>query len=102
MRISDILKIDYLLLLPVLILIVLGILFIYSSGITSAGVQLSNEYVKQIIWASIGLAAIIVLSMINYRRFYNISIYIYLFSMLPLVTHYYSAGLFTTRPAGSE
>jgi len=85
MRISDILKIDYLLLLPVLILIVLGILFIYSSGITSAGVQLSNEYVKQIIWASIGLAAIIVLSMINYRRFYNISIYIYLFSMLPLV-----------------
>jgi rod shape determining protein RodA len=85
MRLSDILKIDYLLLLPVLILIVLGILFIYSSGITSAGIQVSNEYVKQIIWASSGLAAAVILALINYRRFYNISLYLYLFSMLPLV-----------------
>jgi len=85
MRLSDILKIDYLLLLPVLILIVLGILFIYSSGITSAGIQVSNEYVKQIIWASSGLAAAVILALINYRRFYNISLYLYLFSMIPLV-----------------
>jgi len=85
MRLNDILKIDYLLLLPVLILIVLGILFIYSSGITSAGIQVSNEYVKQIIWASTGLAAAVILALINYRRFYNISLFIYLLSMLPLV-----------------
>jgi len=85
MRFSDILKIDYLLLLPVLILIVLGVLFIYSSGITSAGIQVSNEYIKQIIWASSGLAAAVIIALMNYRRFYNMSIYIYLFSMLPLV-----------------
>ncbi|MCL2440325.1 MAG: rod shape-determining protein RodA [Treponema sp.] len=85
MRLRNILEIDYLLLLPVITLIVFGILFIYSSGITSEGVQVSNEYVRQIIWASIGLVAVIVLSMINYRRFYNISLYIYLFSLLPLI-----------------
>jgi rod shape determining protein RodA len=85
MKFSDILKIDYFLLLPVLILIVLGIMFIYSSGITSAGIQVSNEYVKQIIWASSGLAAAVILALVNYRRFYNMSLYIYLFSLLPLV-----------------
>jgi len=85
MKLSDILKIDYLLLLPVLILIVFGILFIYSSGITSSGIQVSDEYVKQIIWASSGLAAAVILALVNYRRFYNISLYLYLFSMIPLV-----------------
>jgi len=85
MRLKSFLEIDYLLLLPVIILIVLGILFIYSSGITSEGVQVSNEYIRQIIWGSAGLAAAIILSMINYRRFYNISVYIYLFSLLPLL-----------------
>jgi rod shape determining protein RodA len=79
-KLRNILEIDYLLLLPVLTLIVLGILFIYSSGITSEGIQVSNEYSKQIIWASIGLTAVIVLSMINYRKFYNIAVYIYLFA----------------------
>jgi len=85
MRLKSFLEIDYLLLLPVITLIVLGVLFIYSSGITSEGVQVSNEYVRQIIWGSVGLSAAIFLSMINYRRFYNISIYLYLFSLLPLV-----------------
>jgi len=85
MRISDILKIDYLLLLPVIALLVLGILFIYSSGITSAGVQVSGEYIRQIIWASSGIAAALIIAVISYRRFYNISLYIYLFSLLPLV-----------------
>jgi len=85
MKIKTILEIDYLLLLPVLTLIVFGILFIYSSGITSTGVQVSNEYLKQIIWASIGLVVAIVLSLFDYRKFYNVSIYIYLLSLLPLL-----------------
>ena len=85
MRLRNILEIDYLLLLPVIILIILGVLFIYSSGITSAGVQVSNEYIRQIIWASAGMVVAIILSMINYRRFYNFALYIYLFSLLPLL-----------------
>jgi rod shape determining protein RodA len=85
MSFRDILKIDYLLLLPVMVLLVLGILFIYSSGITSSGVQLSDEYIRQIIWASVGVVLALVLALVNYRWFYNISIYVYLISLLPLI-----------------
>ena len=85
MKFRNILNIDYLLLLPVVILLALGILFIYSSGITSTGNQVSREFIRQIIWASIGLAAALVLALVNYRRFYSISLYIYLISLLPLV-----------------
>jgi cell division protein FtsW (lipid II flippase) len=42
MKLNDILKIDFLLLLPALLLLAMGILFIYSSGVTSAGVQVSD------------------------------------------------------------
>ena len=50
---------DYILLLCVLILVILGIAFIYSSGVNSEGVLVTNEYIKQIIWASIGLVFLI-------------------------------------------
>jgi len=85
MKFRDVLEIDFLLLLPVIILMVLGVLYIYSSGITSAGVQVSDEYIKQIVWASTGLVIALALSIVNYRKFYNISIYIYLLSLLPLL-----------------
>ena len=85
MNVRNILGIDYLLLLPVLIIIVLGILFIYSSGVNSEGVLVSSEYIRQIIWASTGLVIAIALSFINYRRFYNFSIHIYLLSFIPLL-----------------
>jgi rod shape determining protein RodA len=85
MKFNDILKIDYLLLLPVLVLLTLGILFIYSSGVTSAGVQVSEEYIRQIIWTAIGLVIAVVIALSNYRRFYNFSVYIYLASLLPLL-----------------
>jgi len=85
MKFNEILKIDYLLLLPVLVLLTMGILFIYSSGITSAGVQVSDEYIKQIIWTAIGLIIALVIALVDYRRFYNLSVYIYLISLLPLL-----------------
>jgi len=85
MKFSDILRIDYLLLLPVLIIITLGVLFIYSSGVTYEGIQVSNEYFRQIIWASAGLLAAFILSLVNYRRFYNFSMYIYVISLIPLL-----------------
>jgi len=85
MKLSDILKIDYLLLLPVLILLVLGILFIYSSGVTHTGVQVSSEYLRQIIWASLGLAIVIFFALFNYRSLYNFSIHIYFISLLALL-----------------
>jgi len=85
LKIRDILNIDYLLLLPVLILLVLGVLFIYSSGINSSGELVSDEYIKQIVWSIGGLTIAVILSMVNYRRFYNLSLYIYILSLIPLL-----------------
>ena len=82
MRPRDVLEIDFFILLPVLVLIVIGILFIYSSGMSSGNTQ---EYIKQIIWASAGLSAALVLSMVNYRRFYDFSMWIYLLALAPLL-----------------
>ncbi|MCL2761637.1 MAG: rod shape-determining protein RodA [Treponema sp.] len=85
MRLRNFLEIDFLILLPVMILIVIGILFIYSSGITSTGELVSNEYIKQIIWASAGLIIALTLAMINYRRFHRVSLYLYLLVLIPLL-----------------
>ncbi|MDR0759237.1 MAG: rod shape-determining protein RodA [Treponema sp.] len=78
MRLRDFLEIDYWLLIAAIILSIFGILFIYSSGITSTGMPASTEYIRQIIWASGGLILAIFLALLNYRRFYDISIYLYL------------------------
>ena len=85
MKIRDILEIDFFLLLSTLALIICGVMFIYSSNITSAGVLVSNEYLKQIIWGSAGLIIALALALINYRRVYNLSLYIYLITLLPLL-----------------
>jgi rod shape determining protein RodA len=84
MRLRNFLEIDYALLFAAIILSVFGILFIYSSSVTSTGVLVSTEYIRQIIWASGGLILAIVLAMIDYRRFYNISIYLYLGTLVLL------------------
>ena len=59
---------DYILLLCVVALVTLGILFIYSSGINSDGVNVSREFVKQIIWAGVGLVLMFVFALYDFRR----------------------------------
>jgi rod shape determining protein RodA len=85
MKPKDILEIDFFILLPVIMLMVLGIMFIYSSGISSSSATASNEYIRQIIWASIGLITALTLALVNYRRFYDIALYLYLFILVPLL-----------------
>ena len=50
---------DYFLITAVLALVTMGILFIYSSSVNSDGISVTNEYIKQIIWAGIGLVIMI-------------------------------------------
>lgn len=76
---------DYFLILIVLVLISFGVMFIYSSSINSEGVSVTNEYIKQIIWASIGFVIMIFVTAYDYRRVESISIYFYLFLILLLV-----------------
>ncbi|MDR1099779.1 MAG: rod shape-determining protein RodA [Treponema sp.] len=78
MKIRNIAEIDFFLLLAALILTVFGILFIYSSGLSSSGVLVSNEYVRQIFWAAGGVIIALALSMTDYRRIRDLSLYLYL------------------------
>lgn len=85
MKIQDYLEIDFPLFFAAILLTIFGILFIYSSGITSSGVVVSNEYTKQIIWGIIGLILALVISLLNYKRVYDFSVYIYGLIILMLV-----------------
>ena len=77
MKLRDFLEIDFPLFFASLLLTVFGILFIYSSGITSMGVLVSNEYSRQIVWAVAGLVIALTISILNYKRVYDFSLYLY-------------------------
>lgn len=76
---------DYLLLICVLILVSLGIAFIYSSGINSEGVLVSNEYIKQIIWSCIGLAFLVFFALFDYRKTERYAYYTFIGLILILI-----------------
>jgi rod shape determining protein RodA len=85
MRLRDLLAIDFFLLIAAVVLSVFGVLFIYSSGLTSLGVQVSNEYLRQILWAVSGLIIALVLSMVDYHRLRGLSSYFYLATLALLI-----------------
>ena len=85
MKIRDYLEIDFPLFIASLLLTVFGILFIYSSGVTSSGDVVSTEYTRQIIWAAAGLLIALVIALLNYKRVYDFSLYIYFFILLVLI-----------------
>jgi rod shape determining protein RodA len=85
MRVRDFLEIDFILLLSSLVLVLFGVLFIYSSAITSAGVLVSREYIRQIIWGITGFIIALVISMVDYRRIRNLSLWFYLGTIVLLL-----------------
>ncbi len=78
-------SIDYVLLLCVLLLSITGISFIYSAGINSEGVLVSNEYIKQIIWTVIGFAAMFLMLFFDYRHLEKYSGRIFIFMSVVLI-----------------
>jgi len=94
MKIPSFFEIDLLLLFATIALVVFGILFIYSSGITSEGVLISDEYLRQIVWGSAGLIVALVISMLNYKRIYDLYIYLYLITLALLVYTFIFGRLF--------
>ncbi|MDR1390482.1 MAG: rod shape-determining protein RodA [Treponema sp.] len=77
MKPRDFLTIDFPLFFASVILTVFGILFIYSSGFGSSGYSVSSEYQKQIAWAISGIIIALALAMVNFRRLYDFSFYLY-------------------------
>ena len=76
---------DILIFASCIALMVIGILFIYSSGVTSTGVVTSNEYIKQIVWMGLGIGILFAIIFSNYSRIGEFSPYIYIVFMLLLV-----------------
>ncbi|MDR2467548.1 MAG: rod shape-determining protein RodA [Spirochaetaceae bacterium] len=91
MKFRDLLGIDFLLLFAALILTLFGILFIYSSGVDSTGIIVSEEYIRQIIWGAAGLILALMLALMNYRRIYHFALYLYLGTLI-LVLYTVIAG----------
>lgn len=85
MKEKSLFQFDILILLSVICLVIIGILFIYSSGISSTGVLVTNEYIKQIIWAISGFLLLFVTMNISLTRFQSWSSYIYFFLILLLM-----------------
>lgn len=85
MKKRSIFEFDLLLPLSAVALIVIGILFIYSSGISSTGINFSNEYIKQIVWASIGIVLMVGFTFFDYGRLKGISRYVYAIFIFLLV-----------------
>lgn len=63
----------------------LGILSIYSAGMTAEGVHVSNEYIKQLLWAVSGFSILAVVSLVDYQRMKDYSPFIYAFFILQIL-----------------
>jgi len=48
-------------------LAVIGILFVYSSGVTATGEVVSREYLRQIVWAVTGIGLLVFMNFVDYR-----------------------------------
>lgn len=69
---------DFILFFSVIVLVTIGICFIYSSGIDSSGVNVSNEFIKQIVFASSGIILMLVAMFIDYRKLQKYIIWVFL------------------------
>ncbi len=76
---------DYFLFISVVLLVTIGIFFIYSSGINSEKVLVSKEYIKQIFFAVTGLFLMLGVSLFDYRRLRRIAPYIYIVLIVLLI-----------------
>ena len=85
MNIRSITNFDYLLFLAVIGLSVIGVLFIYSSGVNSDGVSISNEYIKQLIWVLSGVVLLFAISSYDYTKIGDRISLIFIFTLFLLV-----------------
>ena len=82
---SFIKKIDFIFLIPVLLIVVAGILALYSSTYSVVTSETSSLVYKQITWVIIGLIAMFVMIFIPIRVIYALSYPLYIFGIFLLV-----------------
>lgn len=84
-NVSSIFGFDFILFASIQILMIIGIFFIYSSGVNSNGSVVSDEYIKQIIWVISGNVILLTISFMDYRIIKNVAFWLYLFMLVILV-----------------
>ena len=77
--------IDLLLIFSVFGLIALGVVFIYSSGVTSTGQQVSLEWIKQLVWSVSGILLMFFFLFFDYRILFRYSFVMYIVSIALLI-----------------
>ena len=77
MRDRSFFELDLILFLGTIALMIISILFIYSSGISSTGINYSNEYIRQIVWAATSIIIMVVFTFFDYSRLKDLSRYLY-------------------------
>lgn len=85
MKSRSIFSVDVYILTATLALVVIGVLFIYSSGINSTGELVSREYLRQIVWGMTGLLILAAFSYFDYERLYGVATPLFVASLLLLV-----------------
>ncbi len=74
-----------LLLFTVLMISSIGLISLYSALHTPAGFTGKSLFIKQIFWIALGWALLLVVYNINYRIFYDLSLWLYLISAVMLI-----------------
>lgn len=82
---SALAEMDFALLGATVALVALGVMSIYSSGVTAEGVLVSNEYLKQAIWVLLGFVLMFAVSSIDITRTKDYALLLYVFFMILLV-----------------
>jgi rod shape determining protein RodA len=78
-------SLDLPILISVFLLVVIGILFIYSSNTDAAGNVIKDEFIRQIVWAVIGMAFLIFFAFFNYLHLRDYAWIVYLVVMVLLL-----------------
>jgi rod shape determining protein RodA len=78
-------EIDLYIVVATVFLVIIGILFIFSSGVTATGQVASREYIRQIIWVATGLGIMFALTFIDYRLHYRLAFGFFVVVMLLLL-----------------
>lgn len=78
-------SLDWLVVASLAVLMVIGVLFIYSSGVNSEGILVTNEYAKQIVWAVTAVALMLAVALIEPKRLVDYTFPLYLAMIAVLV-----------------
>ena len=78
-------SLDFLLLAATVALLIVGVLFVYSSSVASDGTVVSNEWLKQTLWGASGLGLLEVFTVTNHQRFKAYTPYVYVATLVLLL-----------------